>query len=130
MQLSEINERLRSAWGLDIVIDAEGARSLKFVSDRGRFIEAVEAGPDIPDADHYVRRSLRAAGYTVAERVATRTVEGRACRADRTCPVVTGRLRGMQLERHPQSLPSRTMMMHPRNRGVGPQFTCMARRPP
>lgn len=67
MQLRDINERLQSVWGLDVVIDAEGARSLKFVSDRGRFLEAIEAGPRAPEADRYVRRSLRAAGYTVAD---------------------------------------------------------------
>lgn len=65
MQLSAINQCLRESWGFDLAIDAEGARSLKFVADRQRFIEAVERGPACAEADRYVRSALQAAGYPV-----------------------------------------------------------------
>ena len=65
MQLSAINRSLRDSWGFDLAIDAEGARNLKFVADRERFIEAVEQGPACAEADRYVRSALQAAGYPV-----------------------------------------------------------------
>lgn len=63
MQLREINHHLHTTWGLSITLDADGAQSLKFVSDRGRFIRSLEAGPSDPDAKRYVRTALEAAGY-------------------------------------------------------------------